>query len=189
MVDRLTGSEDFLLNLEGRVDAILKKFDSGGGTTLRDGFKTLGELEERQKSLVENIDQLEKKLSNYSDSFTKVQGEIDAAVSDAETARLSITELQQEVERFRIVKERIDSLNTLSEYVKSKIKSLENQKLVVEKANEDAGRLNALTWDIDSKLKQLQLKIGNLEKTEKNIARIDQMLQQSQTSINEIPPL
>lgn len=54
-------------------------------------------------------------------------------------------EWEKESSDYRLTKEKIDTLNTLSEYVGTKIKSLEQQRVVVEKANREAGKLNVLS--------------------------------------------
>ena len=185
-VERIAGGEEFIDTLGKKVDSLLEKLAGGGGNTIADGLKAISDVEQRQHKALAQLEKLEAQIASSTENASRNRTDCDEVAEAAETMKTRILELDREVDRFRIVKERIDNLNSLSEYVKTKIKALEGQRVVVDKANEEAGRLNSLTWRIDADLKQLQTKLGSLEKTEKNVSRIESMLQQSQSSIDEI---
>jgi hypothetical protein len=58
MVLRITDNEKFIDTMEKRVDEVIKKIESSGGSLLQDAVKGISEIEERQLKAIAAIDSL-----------------------------------------------------------------------------------------------------------------------------------
>jgi len=187
LFDRITGKESMVLAISSKIDLLLESLNKqDGGQLLTRTVSELSQIEDRQKKNTDLMAQLEKQARSFSTEIAAIQTNFGQTRATAESVAGQVSVMEKEMETFRLLKDKIDNLNNLSEYVKTKIKYLGDQKVVVDKANEEAGRLNTLTWRIDSEMKLLQDRLAKLEKTEKAVSKINAMLEESRTSLNEI---
>ncbi len=169
------------------VNSVYEKVEQTVATLRRE--KGVGEILQANgdaATVLSSLESAQKRANELTDSVETVTNRVEVMQETTSVLGRKIDGIDHEMKSYSVLKEKIDGLNSLSEYVKSKIKSLENQKVVVERANEEAGKLNTLTWKINADLKQLQSKYSALEKIEKNISTVREMLDSSKAAITEI---
>jgi len=126
-VARVTAQEGFVNSLSAKVDALIQKLSAPGGDTVLDTLKRAVDLEDRQKLADTRLVKLEEQLRSWADQFDTAQTKWTESDAGADIVRGKVSDMEQEIGRFRVMREKLESLNSLSEYVKTKISSLEKQ--------------------------------------------------------------
>lgn len=150
---------------EKRSDIHLKEPKSGNRSSQENIPDWVKHFEERLNRIEQMVS--DSSVNHDSDAAASAVARVERDIHDAQSAIGDLTKqmqgLAQEAESYHAIKEKVENLNGLAEYVRTKIKALQNQRVVVEKANEDAGKLNTLMWETDFRLKRITGKLTKLE--------------------------